>query len=66
VEVNGQKGTICADNWTLTEAKVACKQLGKHYASRAYKVRSFGILGWSNQARRCRIWSGHWWTQLSQ
>ncbi|XP_064631016.1 lysyl oxidase homolog 2-like [Lineus longissimus] len=42
VDVNGRKGTICADHWTLKEAQVACQQLGKHYASMAYKSNIFG------------------------
>ena len=30
-----QWGTICDDDWNLNDAKVACRQLGYHYAIRA-------------------------------
>ena len=38
VKVEGIWGVICADRWTLLEARVACKQAGLGYASHVIKV----------------------------
>lgn len=38
VKIEGIWGVICADRWTLLEARVACKQAGLGYASHVIKV----------------------------
>lgn len=41
VKIEGIWGVICADRWTLLEARVACKQAGLGYASHVIKGNHF-------------------------
>ncbi|XP_071804824.1 scavenger receptor cysteine-rich domain-containing protein DMBT1-like [Asterias amurensis] len=44
-------GTICGDNWDLTDAQVICRQLGYPAATRAWQNSHFG------QGERLTLWS---------
>ncbi|KAG5667736.1 hypothetical protein PVAND_015706 [Polypedilum vanderplanki] len=39
---NGEFGDVCADEWSLIEANVVCKQLNLGYANQAYQTDYFG------------------------
>ena len=41
VRVDGQLGTICADDFTLLEADVICYQLGHQYSEGVLNLQSF-------------------------
>ena len=41
LRVDGQLGTICADDFTLNEADVICRQLGYQYSNDVLKRQSF-------------------------
>ena len=41
VRVDGKLGTICADDFTLNEADVICKQLGYQYSNDVLNRQSF-------------------------
>ena len=41
VNLGGEWGVICSQDWDLREANVACRQMGLQYAANAYGVRIF-------------------------
>ena len=42
VYYNGQWGTVCDDNWDITDANVVCRQLGFSRATSAPKNAKYG------------------------